>query len=193
MCTLPAVAGEPTERSGLHRRGDTPYTLVGPAAGVGDKAPEITARLPKTGEVVTVDPADGRIRLLYVLPSIDTGTCSLSTRQFNTRAADLSERVEVVVVSRDLPAAWNRACETHGIDQVKPLSDYESGAFGKTWGLYIKETGLLARSVHVIDQTGVIRYQEIVANQPDEPNYRAALDAIAAILAKTKPEKKKPE
>ncbi len=185
--TVPAAQADDDERTGLHRRGDTQYTLVGPAVGVGSKAPKITARDPKTGDVVTVDPADGRVRVVYVLPSIDTATCSLSTRQFNSKAADLDERVEVVVVSRDLPAAWNRSCETHGIDQVRPLSDYESGAFGKSWGLYIKETGLLARSVSVVDSTGTVTYQEIVPDQPDEPNYTAALDAVAAILAKMKP------
>jgi len=41
----------------------------------------------------------------------------------------------------------------------------------------IKELGLLARAVFVLDKRGTIQYVEIVQEVASEPNYAAALEA----------------
>ncbi len=181
ICGL-SHAGELETRAGVVRRGETPYTLVGPELKVGDPAP--AASLRGDGLVpVEVDFTDGKTRVVTVVPSLDTATCALQTRTFNADVSDLGEQVEVLVVSRDLPFAQARFCGAHGIDRVRPLSDYESGAFGRAWGLYIQETALLARAVYVIDDQGKVAYVEIVEDVPDEPDYAAALSATRALVA----------
>jgi thioredoxin-dependent peroxiredoxin len=173
------------ERTGLVRRGETPYTLVGPALEVGASAP--TAGLRGDGfKPVSVDFTDGTVRVVLTVPSLDTPTCSLETRTFNERATSLGDGVEVIVVSRDLPPAQARFCAAHGIERVRALSDYFDGAFGRAWGLYMKENGLLARAVLVLDGGGVVRYQQIVENVPDEPDYDAALAAVTALAPASK-------
>ncbi len=181
LCGL-SVAGELPSREGVVRRGDTPYTLVGPELTVGAAAPSASLRGDGLAQV-QVDFADGTIRVVTVVPSLDTATCALQTRTFNADVSDLGERVEVLVVSRDLPFAQARFCGAHGIDRVTPLSDFEAGDFGRAWGLYIQETGLLARAVYVIDDKGRVAYAQIVENVPDEPDYGAALTATRALVA----------
>ncbi len=177
-------AAAPPERTGLVRRGDRPLTLVGPALAVGAKAPAAALR----GEgfaPAAVDFADGTVRVVLAVPSLDTPTCSLETRTFNERASELGEGVEILVVSRDLPPAQARFCAAHGVERVSALSDYVDGGFARSWGLYIKENGLLARAVVIVDGAGVVRYQQIVADLPDEPDYDAALAAVTALAPAT--------
>ena len=176
-----AAAEELPRRSGLTRRNDTPYTLVGHALEVGAKAPTAELHGPAL-EHVTPDFADGRPRVVLTVPSLDTKTCSLETRTFNADASDLDASVEVLVISRDLPFAQARFCGAHGIDRILPLSDFEAGDFGKAWGVFIEETHLLARTVVVLDGEGTVTYLEIVENVPDEPQYQPALDALAELV-----------
>jgi thiol peroxidase len=178
-----APATDPARREGLVRRGERELTLLGPGLVIGQPAP--TAELRDTKQK-KLTPAfdDGKPRIILLVPSIDTPTCSLQTRQFNERAAALGEAVEVLVISRDLPFAQERFCAAHGIDRVRPLSDFVAGAFGRGWGLYIEETDLLARAVVITDGKGIVRYQQVVENLPDEPDYDSALAAFAGVVTK---------
>lgn len=169
------------ERTGLIRRNDTPYTLWGPAVKVGDMAPVGTLR-DNDNKPFSVNFADGTVRAVLMVPSLDTPTCSLETRTFNGRASDLGESVEVFVISRDLPAAQARFCGAMGIDRIITLSDFDDGGFGESWGLMVKETRLLARAVGVVDGSGRITYLEIVENIPDEPDYDKAIAALAELV-----------
>lgn len=98
----------------------------------------------------------------------------------NERASDLGDGVEVLVVSRDLPPAQARFCGAPGVDRVRALSNSMDGSFGRSWGVSIKEDGLLARAVVVVDGGGVVRDQQIVEDVPDEPDYGAASAAVTA-------------
>ncbi len=176
-----AFAGD-IERTGVIRRDDQPMTLLGPEAKVGDKAK--TAPLWDNDlNPLIVDFADGRVRVVLFVPSVDTPTCSLQTRTFNTRATEAGGGTQVLVVSRDLPYAQKRFCAANGIKMVAPLSDYRTGGFGKNWGLLVKETDLLARAVAIVDGAGVIRYLEVVENLRDEPKYDEAMAALAKLTA----------
>lgn len=122
----------------------------------------------------------GKKVVLNVFHSIDTGTCAQSVRQFNTEAAELDNTV-VLCISRDLPFAMNRFCGAEGIENVETLSDFKDGNFGKTYGLeYIDGPiqGLLSRVVVVIDENGKILHTEQVQETVEEPNYKAALEAL---------------
>ncbi len=173
----PAVA----ERTGLVRRGERRLTLVGPGLEVGKEAPAGVLRGAGLAEV-PVDFKDGVVRVVLIVPSLDTPTCSMQTRTFNSRASELGEGVEILVISRDLPPAQERFCAAHGIDRVRTLSDYVDGSFGRSWGLYVKETALLARAVVIIDGAGLVQYEQIVEDLPDEPDYDTALAAVTRLV-----------
>ena len=146
---------------------------------VGSSAPEfILAK----GDLSPAKLSDyrGKKVVLNVFHSIDTGTCAQSVRQFNTEAAELDNTV-VLCISRDLPFAMNRFCGAEGIENVETLSDFKDGNFGKTYGLeYIDGPiqGLLSRVVVVIDENGKILHTEQVQETVEEPNYKAALEAL---------------
>lgn len=174
-----ASAAALPERGGV-RRGERQLTLVGPELHVGDTAPGGELR-DNDNKPVTVDFADGTVRVVALVPSLDTPTCSAETRTFNRDASDLGPGVEVLVVSRDLPFAQARFCGAHGIDRVRTLSDFDTGDFSRAWGLFIKETRLAARAVAVVDGGGKVTYLQVVENVPDEPDYAAAYAALAVL------------
>lgn len=122
----------------------------------------------------------GQKLVLNIFPSVDTGTCAASVRNFNKEAAKL-DNTTVLCISRDLPFAQKRFCAAEGIENVKMLSDFKDGQFGKDYGLELIDgplEGLHSRCVVVIDENGQITYTEQVKETTEEPNYEAALKAL---------------
>jgi len=113
------------------------------------------------------------------VPSLDTSVCDVEVRRFNKEAADLADDVLVVTVSMDLPFAQKRWCGAAGVDRVMTLSDYREASFGKAHGVLIAELRLLARAVFVVDREGVLRYQQLVRELTEEPNYDEVLEAVS--------------
>jgi len=169
------------ERTGVATALGQPITLVGPELRVGDKAPDFTLNKDLLTEVSLSD-YDGKIKLISVVPSLDTGTCSAQTRRFNVEAANLDENVVILTVSVDLPFAQGRFCETAGIDKVVTLTDYKHRAFGEAYGVLIKELQLDQRAVFVLDADNTIRYVEYLAEMGEHPNYDAALAALKKLV-----------
>lgn len=125
----------------------------------------------------TLSDFKGQKLVLNIFPSIDTGTCAASVRNFNKEAASLAN-TKVLCISRDLPFAQKRFCGAEGIENVIMLSDFNTGAFGKDYGLEMVDgalKGLHSRCVIVIDENGTIKYTEQVPEIVDEPNYKVAL------------------
>ncbi len=122
----------------------------------------------------------GQKVILNIFPSLDTGTCAASVRAFNKEVASLDNTV-VLCISKDLPFAHKRFCETEGIDKVVTLSDYKNDNFGDAWQTCIMDgplEGLHARCVVVIDENGYVKYTEQVPEITQEPDYQAALEAV---------------
>lgn len=118
--------------------------------------------------------------VLNIFPSIDTGTCATSVRQFNQKASTLNN-TKVLCISRDLPFAQKRFCGAEGLENVINLSDFQAGSFGKANGLEIIDgplAGLHSRVVIVLDENGVVKYTEQVSEIANEPNYELALAAL---------------
>lgn len=129
---------------------------------------------------VSLDDFKGKKLVLNIFPSVDTGTCAASVRKFNEEASNLDNTL-VLCISRDLPFAQKRFCGAEGIENVINLSDFETGQFGKDYGLQITDgplAHLLSRSVIVADENGKIVHTEQVSETVDEPNYEAALKAL---------------
>ncbi|TSJ40162.1 thiol peroxidase [Fluviicola chungangensis] len=129
---------------------------------------------------VSLDNYKGKKLILNIFPSIDTGTCAASVREFNKKASTL-ENTTVLCISRDLPFAQKRFCGAEGIENVVTLSDFRDGEFGKNYGLELLDgplQGLHARSVVVLDEDHKVVYTELVPDIKDEPNYEKALAAL---------------
>lgn len=159
--------------------GGNPVSTSGELPQTGSKAPEFT--LVKT-DLSTVSLADfkGSKLVLNIFPSVDTGTCAASVRQFNQKASTL-ENTKVLCISRDLPFAQNRFCGAEGLENVVSLSDFRNGSFGAAYGLTVANgplQGLHSRVVIVLDEEGTVKYTEQVADIKDEPNYDNALAAL---------------
>jgi thioredoxin-dependent peroxiredoxin len=168
------------ERTGVITFGGNALTLVGQTPAVGDVAPDATL-LDNDLELVSIASRRGKILILSVVPSLDTGVCDTQTRRFNQAASLLDDDVRVLTISMDLPFAQARWCGAAGIDRVETLSDHRDAQFGENYGLLIKELRLLARAVLVIDRDGTVQYVQIVPEMTDEPDYDAALAAAEAL------------
>lgn len=155
-----------------------PVTLLGNQLQVGEKAPNFTVLTNDLSEV-TLNDSKGYVRLISVVPSIDTGVCDAQTRRFNEEAAKL-DNVKVLTVSVDLPFAQKRWCGSNGIENVQTLSDHRDLSFGEAFGVAIKELRLLARSVFVVDSNDLVTYVQYVDEVTEHPNYEAAIEAAKA-------------
>lgn len=159
-------------------KGNT-ITTVGNLPEVGSKAKDF--ELVATDlSVKTLADYRGTKVVLNIFPSVDTGTCATSVRKFNEKASNLPNTI-VLCISRDLPFAQNRFCGAEGLNNVMNLSDFRSNSFGNDYGVTITDgplAGLHSRAVIVIDEDGVVKYTEQVAEIVDEPNYEAALTAL---------------
>lgn len=159
-----------------------PVTLLGTALKAGDKAPDFTV-LTTNMKTVTLNDSKGKVRLISVVPSIDTGVCSQQTRTFSEQATSLGENVEVLTISVDLPFAQARWGATECIKNVQTLSDHRDLSFGEAYGVVMKELRLLARSIFVIDKDDTIAYVEYVSEVTNHPDYDKALEAVRNLLA----------
>lgn len=170
------------ERTGLITMHGNGLTLTGNPVNVGDKAPDFTVTDNDLGSKSLADYA-GKVLIIAAVPSLDTSVCDIEARRFNSEAAELSDDIEILTISMDLPFAQKRWCGAAGADQVVTLSDHAAASFGENYGLLIKELRLLARAVLVVDREGVITYQEIVPEVANEPDYAAALEAAKKAAA----------
>lgn len=169
------------ERTGVATFKGSPLTLIGPELKVGDQAPDFTLNKDLLTEVTLSDYA-GKIKLISVVPSLDTGVCDAQTRRFNEEAASLGENVVILTVSADLPFAQARWCGAAGVDKVVTLSDYKTKSFGEAYGVLIKEFALDMRSIFVIDANDKITYVEYLAEMSEPPNYETAIQAVKELL-----------
>lgn len=157
-----------------------PVTLAGAFIVAGDKAPNFSLVKNDLSEY-TLEDADGQFLILNIFPSLDTGVCAATVRQFNKMAATLPD-VTVLCISKDLPFAQNRFCVSEGIDRVITLSDFRpTSSFGEEYGVLITNgpmRGLLARAVIVINPKRKVIFSELVSEITHEPNYDAVLDML---------------
>ncbi|GGH15871.1 thiol peroxidase [Paenibacillus segetis] len=170
------------ERASVATFKGNPITLIGPELKVGDTAPDFKL-IKNLLEEVSLQDYAGKIKLISVVPSLDTGVCDAQTRRFNQAAADLGEDVVILTVSVDLPFAQARWCGAAGIESVITLSDYKENSFGKDYGVLIKEFKLDHRAVFVLDKDNTIRYVEYLNEMSEHPDYDKPVAAVKELLA----------
>jgi len=160
----------------------TPINTIGELPAVDSKAPFFALTDGELGEKNLGD-FDGKVVVLNIVPSLDTGTCIASAKRFNQEVDSLGGAV-IANVSADLPFAQGRACGAEGIENLVNLSSFRSPTFGTDYGVSIVDgplEGLLSRAVVVINASGEVAYTQQVPEIVDEPDYDAALAAIKAL------------
>lgn len=156
-----------------------PFNTSGDLPTAGKQAPEFTLVKTDLSEIKNSELKGKRV-VLNIFPSVDTPTCATSVRTFNQKASDLDNTV-VVCVSQDLPFALARFCGAEGLDKVIPASAFRS-SFASDYGVKLVDgplSGLTARAVVVLDTDGKVLYNELVSEVAHEPDYDAALKALA--------------
>ena len=169
------------KRTGVVTFAGNPIALLGKEVKVGDKAPAFTLLDNGLGEKSLADYA-GKVKVISVVPSLDTGVCDAQTRWFNQNVSKLGENVVVLTVSVDLPFAQKRWCGAAGIDQVETLSDHRDLSFGENYGFILEGLRLLSRGIVVIDKDDVVRYVEYVPEVTSAVNFDAAEAATKALV-----------
>lgn len=145
---------------------------------LGSTAPAFTLTDSKL-QAKTLADYQGRRKLIYIVPSLDTPGCALSTKKFNQLAAAYD--AEFLIASADLPFAQSRFCGSEKCFKVTALSTMRSREFLQDYGVEMIDgpmAGLAARAVVVIDEQDKVLYSELVADLVNEPDYEAALAAL---------------
>ena len=157
----------------------SPIHTIGSLPETGNQAPDFSLVKTDLSEASLADFRGNRL-VLNIFPSIDTPTCAASVRAFNQKAAGL-DNTKVLCISRDLPFAQARFCGAENLDNVITLSDFDSGNFGRDYGLTIVDgplKGLHSRAIVVVDENGKVIYTEQIGEIADEPNYEKALAVL---------------
>ena len=158
-----------------------PVTLVGNEVKIGETAPDFTVLSPELKEIKLSD-YKGKVVVIAVFPSVDTGVCALQLARFNQEAANFGDDVQLLTISVDLPFALKRYCADKGIENALTVSDHKELDFGTKYGFVIKELRLLSRGTVIVDQTGVVKYVEYVSEVGEHPNYEKALEVIKELV-----------
>jgi thiol peroxidase len=153
-----------------------PLKLDGTPVKVGDTIRD--AKL-AGGDLKLVSLADskGKVRIISIVPSLDTKVCEQQTHYLSEKNANLDRDVQLITVSVDTPFAQKRFAEEAKITNVTFLSDYRGGDFGKAHGLLVPDIHVLARTVMVVDKDNVIRYMQVVPEIASMPDMDAAFHA----------------
>jgi thiol peroxidase len=158
-----------------------PAELAGTSLKVGDKLP--SASLVKIDmSVVDIGNNGGKVRILNIVPSLDTTTCDEQTHELAETNEGLDLHVEMVTISVDLPFAQRRYTTSGEFKKVTFLSDYRGNAFGKSTGLLLKQSQLLARAVLVVDKNNVIRHMQVMPDMSFLPDMQTAFKVARGLI-----------
>jgi thioredoxin-dependent peroxiredoxin len=156
------------------------FSLSGPELKVGDQAPDFDV-VDSSLQPVNLEKTGRGIRILSVVPSLDTPVCDAQTKRFEEEAANLPN-VQIYSLSMDLPFAQKRWCGNFGINRLNMLSDHISASFGERYGTLIPDLRIESRAIFVLDGDNRIRHVEYVHNVGDHPNYDAALKTAQDLI-----------
>lgn len=171
------IDGTLPENNNLVKAGEKYVTLLGHQVSLGQDAPNFKV-VDGNFAPVSLNDFTGNNVLISVVPSLDTGVCSVQTKRFNDEVANVGENTVLLTISNDLPFAQKRFCKSENVTQIKVLSDAVWRDFGSQYGLLIKDMGLLTRAIFIINDKGQIVYKELVDNISSHPDYDQALSVL---------------
>jgi len=156
--------------------------LLGTPVKTGMKLPATDLVDATTMQEVDLSQAEGKVLFLSIVPSIDTKVCEAQTHLLGEEGDRMSPGIERITISRDTPFAQKRFAEEAKLTDIRYLSDYKEGAFGRALGLLMDGPRLLARSVILVDRHGVVRYIQIVPEITNLPDMEKAFDRAQELV-----------
>ena len=161
----------------------SPLVLSGTGITVGDPLREVTLTQTDLSQVnITDTKGKGKVRIISVVPSLDTKVCEQQTHFLSEKNKGLDKLIELITVSIDTPFAQKRFAEEAHITNVTFLSDYRGAEFGKTYGLFLKLPHILARTVMVIDAHDTVRYLQITPELAQLPDLNEAFAVAKSLI-----------
>ncbi|GJL62972.1 MAG: 2-Cys peroxiredoxin [Nitrospirales bacterium] len=136
----------------------------------------------KNGSHIHLNDFKGRIKILSMVPQLNTPVCDEQTHRFSEKNGGLDKDVEIVTISTnsfDDQAHFSDKADIHNVTFLSDSPDYD---FGKTTGLLLPSHGILSRTVVVADQDNVVRYIEYVP-MSQLPNFENAYQAARKLVA----------
>jgi thioredoxin-dependent peroxiredoxin len=155
--------------------GENEHTVQYEMLEVGTAAPDFLLLTPRLEQKSLGDYSD-KVKIISVVPSVDTSVCSAQTRRFNEEAANLSDDIVVLTVSADLPFALGRYCANEGINNSETLTTYRDMKFADSYGVHDVDWRVCQRAVFVVDKHNKIQHAEYVPVIGDEVDFENALD-----------------
>ncbi|MEL6307124.1 MAG: thiol peroxidase [Chloroflexota bacterium] len=168
------------ERPGM-MVGPNEHNVVADMLEVGQDAPEFTVVGTDLRERTLAD-YEGKVKVLSVVPSVDTSVCSAQTHRFNKEAAELGDSVAVLTISADLPFALKRYCGNEGIENTETLSTYKDMQFAEAYGVFDTDWRVCQRALFVLDKDNKVQYAEYVPVIGDEVNFEAGLEKAKSLV-----------
>lgn len=161
----------------------TPLDLTGPGITTGRPLqPTMVTKSDLSLVPITETAGKGKVRIVSVVPSIDTKVCEQQTHLLSEKNGGLDRLIELITVSVDTPFAQKRFAEEARINNVTFLSDYRSAEFGRAHGLYLKGPHILSRALLVIDQKNVVRHMQVTPELAQLPNMDEAFRVARTLI-----------
>ncbi len=158
-----------------------PLQTNGELPTVGQSAPDFELTASDMSQVKLSDSA-GKVRILSIVPSVDTGVCSLQTARFDQELQKMAGEVVGYSISVDTPFALKRWLGEEDAEKIKALSDFKDHQALRDYGVYIEEAGIAARSVVIVDSDGKVAYTQLVPEIAQEPNYDEVLSKVRELI-----------
>ncbi len=161
--------------------GPTEHPVAGSMLNVGDNAPDF-ALTANDWSMKSLADYQGKVKILSIVPSLDTRVCSAQTRWFNQEAASLGDGVVILTVSADLPYAQRRWCGAEGIERVVTLSDHKDMNFSDVYGVHVTDLRICQRACFVVDQNNIVQHVNYVPIIGNEIDFLGVLSKAQSLL-----------
>ena len=130
---------------------------------------------------IQIDDLKGKIKIISVVPQLNTPVCDKQTHQFSEKNGGLDENVDIITISTNTAQGQDSFAKKAKINNLIFLSDNPDFDFGENTGLLIEGKGMLRRTVLVLDEKNIIRYVDLVPGG-GLPDIKGALNAARQIL-----------
>ncbi|MFO0697919.1 MAG: thiol peroxidase [Nitrospira sp.] len=164
----------------------SPLTLSGNGVRMGDALRDVKVAQNDLSLVnIAETKGAGKVRIISVVPSLDTPVCEQQTHILSERNKGLDKMVELITVSVDTPFAQKRFAGEAKIANVTFLSDYRGAEFGKTHGLFLEGPHILTRAVLVVDKMNTIRFIQITPELTQLPDLEEAFQIARRLITES--------
>jgi thioredoxin-dependent peroxiredoxin len=134
---------------------------------------------------VEISSLKGKIKIISVVPQLNTPVCDKQTHQFSETNNGLDQHIDIITVSTNTPDGQYEFAKKANINNLFFLSDNLGFQFGRSTGLLIEGMGVLRRTIIIADKENIIRYVDFVPGG-GLPNINKALKVASDLLKLSK-------